>query len=100
MCLGLPLAGGGVDVPCLVHLHAQRDFPVLWLTPCPHFTSDLLKDFVCRDGEPRVWLQCSEAHLLGEPAHGPVDLETDEVRPQFRARLVVFRKEKLSKSGL
>ena len=54
-----------------------------------YFISDLLKDFVSRDGKPRVRLECLEAHLLGEPTHGPIDLETDEVRPQFRVRLVV-----------
>ena len=59
----------------------------------PNFISDLLKDFVSRDGKPRVRLECLEAHLLGEPTHGPIDLETDEVRPQFRVRLVVSRGE-------
>ena len=61
---------------------------MLWLTPCSYFISDLLKDFVSRDGKPRVRLECLEAHLLGEPTHGPIDLETDEGRPQFRVRLV------------
>ena len=42
------------------------------------FHSDLLKYFVCRDGKPRVRLECSEARLLGEPTHGPIDPETDE----------------------
>ena len=62
---------------------------MLWLTPCSYFISDLLKDFVSRDGKPSVRLECLDAHLLGEPTHGPIDLETDEVRPQFRVRLVV-----------
>jgi hypothetical protein len=62
---------------------------MLLLTPNSNLTGLYLKTFVPMDGKPRVSRTWCVSWLFSEPTHGPIDPETDEVRPRFRVRLVV-----------